>query len=294
MLKEYARGLDLGGGIAGIIYQKKGADYYYYHYNHKGDVVALTDANAKLAAFYEYDAWGNTMTQAQKSGVDNPYRYSTKEWDEKSGLYYFGFRYYSPEIGRWTQRDPAGTVDALSLYAYCKGDPGGRVDPWGELPIAWSETGKFDVLMEPNPSLSGAPPLTGKTQVQIGFRPSEKTKKCCKGYELLQAARTVGDKWSSDKWHYDMSATGVANAVLNDWPGRPNFFLADRNFDQYFETCAVCTAGAWRGRVLGCLTWGHKIRGGAVVSCWPGSGVLQPEGPCPTWLTLMWGRITGV
>jgi len=32
--------------------------------------------------------------------VDNPYRYSTKEWDEKSGLYYFGARYYSPEIGR--------------------------------------------------------------------------------------------------------------------------------------------------------------------------------------------------
>ncbi len=130
-LTQYVRGLDLGGGIGGIIYQKKGMDYYYYHYNHKGDVVALTDGTGKLAAYYEYDAWGNTMTQARKSGVDNPYRYSTKEWDEKSGLSYFGARYYSPEIGRWTQRDPLGEVDGLNLYAYCKADPAGRLDPLG-------------------------------------------------------------------------------------------------------------------------------------------------------------------
>jgi RHS repeat-associated protein len=52
-----------------------------------------------------------TRTRVKKIGVDNPYRYSTKEWDEKSGLYYFGARYYSPEIGRWTQRDTAAVFD---------------------------------------------------------------------------------------------------------------------------------------------------------------------------------------
>jgi len=108
-------------------------DYYYYHYNHKGDVSALTDGDEKLAAYYEYDAWGNTMTEAEKSGVDNPYRYSTKEWDEKSQLYYFGARYYSPEVGRWTQRDPLGTVDELNLYLYVDGEPVSRVDPAGRF-----------------------------------------------------------------------------------------------------------------------------------------------------------------
>jgi len=48
------------------------------------------------------------VTEAQKTGVENPYRYSTKEWDEKSGLYYFGARYYSPEIGRWTYTNRIG------------------------------------------------------------------------------------------------------------------------------------------------------------------------------------------
>jgi RHS repeat-associated protein len=93
--------------------------------------VALTDATGKLAAYYEYDAWGNTMTEAEKTGVDNPYRYSTKEWDEKSGLYYFGARYYSPEIGRWTQRDPAGTVDGLNVYTYVGNASSNMIDPDG-------------------------------------------------------------------------------------------------------------------------------------------------------------------
>lgn len=56
---------ELAGGIACIMCQKKGSDCYYHHCNHKGDVAALTDANGKLAAYYEYDPWGNTMTQAE-------------------------------------------------------------------------------------------------------------------------------------------------------------------------------------------------------------------------------------
>ncbi len=93
--------------------------------------MSLTNGTGKLAAYYEYDAWGNVMTEAEKTGVENPYRYSTKEWDKKSGLSYFGARYYSSEIGRWTQRDPAGTVDGLNLYAHVANDPVGYIDPSG-------------------------------------------------------------------------------------------------------------------------------------------------------------------
>jgi RHS repeat-associated protein len=50
---------------------------------------------------------------------------------EKSGLYYFGARYYSPEIGRWTQRDPVGEADDLNLYLYVGDDPVGSMDMWG-------------------------------------------------------------------------------------------------------------------------------------------------------------------
>lgn len=69
------------------------------------------------------------MTEART--WESPYRFSTKEGDEKAGLYYFGARYYSPEIGRWTQRDPAGVDEALNLYLYAGDEPVGTIDPWG-------------------------------------------------------------------------------------------------------------------------------------------------------------------
>jgi RHS repeat-associated protein len=58
-------------------------------------------------------------------------RFSTKSYDERTGLSYFGFRHYAPEIGRWLTRDPAGERDGLHPYAYGGNDPVNRVDPWG-------------------------------------------------------------------------------------------------------------------------------------------------------------------
>ena len=126
---EYIRGLGLGGGIGSILYQREDASpdkFYYYHYNHKGDVYALTDHPAdtndveEIMALYEYDVWGRTTVQALKDGVTNEFRFSTKQHDPGTGLIYFGARYYDPTLGRWTQMDPAGTVDGLNLYIYVR------------------------------------------------------------------------------------------------------------------------------------------------------------------------------
>ena len=129
VVREYVRDGGLGGGIGSIIYCKEGSDCYYFHYNHKGDVISITDADKEEVAYYEYDAWGNMMTEA--GSWSSPYRFSTKEWDDDSGLYYFGARYYSPEIGRWTQRDPAGVEDGLNVYLYADCEPVVRTDSWG-------------------------------------------------------------------------------------------------------------------------------------------------------------------
>jgi len=99
--------------------------------------VSVTNADKDEVAYYEYDAWGNTMTEAEIGDVDNPYRYSTKEWDEKSGLYYFGARYYSPEIGRWIRRDPLGTTESLNLYPYVMNSPTNSLDPYGRSIWDW-------------------------------------------------------------------------------------------------------------------------------------------------------------
>jgi len=128
---------DLGGGIGSIMYQLDGSDYRYYHYNHKGDVGALTEEDTDICAWYEYDAWGALVTEWEKSGVTNEFRFSTKQWDEApagpadQGLITFGARHYDPALARWTQLDPAGTVDGLNMYAYVGDSPILALDAWG-------------------------------------------------------------------------------------------------------------------------------------------------------------------
>jgi RHS repeat-associated protein len=75
------------------------------------------------SARYIYNGTGNMRSGAMNGVPSTTYRFSTKGWDDDSRLYYFGARYYYPEIGRWTQRDPAGTVDSLNLYLYLNNGP---------------------------------------------------------------------------------------------------------------------------------------------------------------------------
>ena len=51
------------------------------------------------------------------------YRYTGKERDEESGLYYHGARYYAPWLGRWTSCDPAGLTDGLNVLRYARNNP---------------------------------------------------------------------------------------------------------------------------------------------------------------------------
>ncbi len=59
-------------------------------------------------------------------------RYSGKERDA-TGLYYYGYRYYAPWLGRWLNPDPAGMVDGLNLFAMVGNNPVSFRDPDGRM-----------------------------------------------------------------------------------------------------------------------------------------------------------------
>ena len=59
-------------------------------------------------------------------------RYSTKYFDAETGLYYYGRRFYSPALMRWTTRDPIEEKGGVNLYAFCGNDAVGRYDAIGE------------------------------------------------------------------------------------------------------------------------------------------------------------------
>lgn len=93
----------------------------------KLDSVAVeVDDQALLISYEEYFPYGGTSIIAgpnqQEVSLKN-YRYSGKERDDTTGLYYYGHRYYVPWLMRWNKPDPAGGVDGLNLYAFCIGNP---------------------------------------------------------------------------------------------------------------------------------------------------------------------------
>ncbi len=63
-------------------------------------------------------------------------RYSTKYFDVETGLYYYGYRYYLTELGRWLTRDPLGEAGGPNLYGFVYNDPMNWVDPYGDSPFS--------------------------------------------------------------------------------------------------------------------------------------------------------------
>ncbi|TMV44387.1 toxin [Paenibacillus mesophilus] len=98
----------------------------YTYGNHLGSAVLETDADGTVISYEEYHPFGTTAYRSAKSGVDRSlkrYRFSGKERDAETGLYYFGARYYAPWLGRWTSSDPAGFVNGPNLFQYCRNNP---------------------------------------------------------------------------------------------------------------------------------------------------------------------------
>jgi RHS repeat-associated protein len=105
--------------------------------NHLGTACVETDENGAVISYEEYHPYGTSSYRAMKSGVEvsaKRYRYTGKERDEETSLYYHGARYYAPWLGRWVAADPAGLVDGCGLYSYCRGSPINLNDPSGMRP----------------------------------------------------------------------------------------------------------------------------------------------------------------
>jgi RHS repeat-associated protein len=104
--------------------------------NHLGSTSLEVDDQAQIISYEEYAPYGSSTYQAVRSRTETTkrYRYSGKERDEGSGLYYHGARYYAAWLGRWTSADPAGLVDGPDLYRYARNCPVVLGDPSGKQP----------------------------------------------------------------------------------------------------------------------------------------------------------------
>ena len=98
---------DMGQWIAGSAFATA-----LYHSDGNGNVTCLMYPNGTLAEKYLYDPFGNMLSQYGNLASANRYRFSSKEWDSNSGLYYYLYRFYDPNLQRWVNRDP---IDELGF-----------------------------------------------------------------------------------------------------------------------------------------------------------------------------------
>ncbi|EKN6159072.1 RHS repeat protein [Yersinia enterocolitica] len=105
--------------------------------NQIGSSLLELDNNGDIISQEEYYPFGGTALFAARNTIEAKYktvRYSGKERDA-TGLYYYGFRYYMPWLGRWLNADPAGTIDGLNLYRMVQNNPISLMDEDGRMPV---------------------------------------------------------------------------------------------------------------------------------------------------------------
>ncbi len=107
----------------------RGGQTYSYLLDRLGSVRGLTDEAGNLVASYRYDPWGNLLSSS--GSVANPLRFTAREYDEESGLYFYRARYYDPTAGRFISRDPARLAGDPNPYAYVANNPFAYTDPHG-------------------------------------------------------------------------------------------------------------------------------------------------------------------
>jgi RHS repeat-associated protein len=103
-----------------------------YHSDGDGNVTCLMYTNGVLAAKYLYDPFGNTLAQYGSLASANYYRFSSKEWSADSGLYYYLYRFYNPNLQRWLNRDPIEENGGINLSEFAANNPDDNVDALGE------------------------------------------------------------------------------------------------------------------------------------------------------------------
>jgi RHS repeat-associated protein len=139
----YTRGTDLSGtlegagGIGGLLAR---SDQYssgnptrhnYYHADGNGNITYLVSSSQGLAASYRYDPFGRTISSSGTLAPFNLYRFSSKEVHANSGMYYYLYRFYDPNLQRWINRDPIQELGGPNLYAFNRHSPLTLIDPFG-------------------------------------------------------------------------------------------------------------------------------------------------------------------
>jgi len=188
---------------------------YLYHPDHLGSVSVVSNQRGLPYERVEYLPFGEVWIEETDPATGYiPFRFTSKELDEETGLYYHGARYYEPTISRWMSADPAGfalvnpmerdneggwrpktgysIIEAANWYVYVSHNPVKYVDPTGEA--NWNAVASGVLKM-----VTGA----GKIAVGVGVIVSSGGAEAFSGGTATPVAvvgAIIGGVWVVDGW----------------------------------------------------------------------------------------------
>ena len=212
-------------------YQEEYYKRYYYHSDHLGSASLISDYKGDEYQRIEYTPYGETWVEKTlNQGLEYlPYKFTAKDLDEETGLYYYGARYLDPKYSMWISTDPALSAYMLgldvgcggiynsvnfNLYHYANNNPIRYTDPTG----MWvnNEDGTFTA--EEGDTLYGL--YRENWQGKSGFTRDPRT---------LQVGETVGRKIENTTPLSPISIPGTMSDSSHETP----FFSNHSAFDSY-------------------------------------------------------------
>ena len=141
VVARYSQGLNTDEPLAML----RSSTTSYYQADGLGSVSSLSNGAGAVAQNYSYDSFGNII--ATTGSLVNSFRYTRREWDTETSLYYYRARYYDPQSGRFLSEDPIRFRGGVDFYPYVGGNPLNALDPSGMLVFAvyYKGTGQLTV-----------------------------------------------------------------------------------------------------------------------------------------------------
>jgi RHS repeat-associated protein len=136
-VREHVWGKDLSGtrggagGVGGLLATRIGEAWYFPLYDNNGNITDYIAESGATVAHREYDPFGRTTVATGTMVNDFNFWFSTKYLDHETGQYYYGRRFYSPQLLRWLNRDPVEEGGGANLYGVIGNNPVNGIDPLG-------------------------------------------------------------------------------------------------------------------------------------------------------------------
>ena len=130
---------------------------FFYHSDHLGSTSYITDDHANITQYDAYLPYGELLVDEHSSSEDLPYKFNGKQFDDETGLYYYGARYMNPVASIWYGVDPlAEKYVSISPYSYCKSSPMNYIDEKGLYPKGIVTIHYERSIVTTAPSITGA------------------------------------------------------------------------------------------------------------------------------------------